>query len=91
MRGIEIDLVLALASDLTLLCGGSKMILFDVRADNHSAFMYGSKMTWFSAGNAVGLVFVWVVEKLTWFSYAGRKSLGFSVSIDLDFVFVWVV
>ena len=23
--------------------------------------------------------------------YADRKSLGFSVSIELDFVFVWVV
>ena len=43
-------------------------------------FIHVSKLTWFSAGNAVGLVFVWVVEKLTWFSYAGRKSLGFSAS-----------
>ena len=30
-------------------------------------------------------------SKLPWFRYASRKSLGFSVSIELDVVFVWVV
>ena len=30
-------------------------------------------------------------SKLTWFLHASRKPLGFSVSIELDFVFVWVV
>ena len=30
-------------------------------------------------------------SKLTWFLFAGRKSLGLSVSIELDFVLVWVV
>ena len=28
---------------------------------------------------------------MTWFWYVGRKSLGFSVSIELDLVFAWVV
>ena len=32
---------------------------------------------------------VW--SKLTWFLHAGRKALGFSVSIEVDLVFVWVV
>ena len=30
-------------------------------------------------------------SKLTWFLYAGRKSLGFSLRIEIDLVFVWVV
>ena len=37
-------------------------------------------MTWF---------FVWVVE-IGSFLYACRKSLGFSVSNEIDLVFVWV-
>ena len=28
---------------------------------------------------------------LTWFVDAGGKSLGYSVSIEIDLVFVWVV
>ena len=28
---------------------------------------------------------------MTWIIYAGRKSLGFSEGIELDFVFVWVI
>ena len=28
---------------------------------------------------------------MTWLLYAGLKSLRFSVSTELDFVFVWVV
>ena len=28
---------------------------------------------------------------MTWFSYAGRKSLGFSVSIEIDLLLVWVI
>ena len=31
------------------------------------------------------------LSKLGWFLDAGRKSLGFSVSIEIDLVFVWVV
>ena len=37
-------------------------------------FMYGSKTTW---------ILQWG-SKLTCFLYAGRKSLGFSVSIEID-------
>ena len=29
-------------------------------------------------------------SKLTWFLYVGRKSLGFSVSIEIDLDYVWV-
>ena len=36
------------------------------------------------------MVFVLVVE-IELVLYAGRKSLGFSVSIEIDFVYVWVV
>ena len=32
---------------------------------------------------------MWVIE-IDLFLYARRKSLDFSVSIELDFVFVWV-
>ena len=46
----------------------------------------------FLVGGSIYLIFVRVVEiDLVWFSHAGRKSLGFSVSIELDFVFVRVV
>ena len=33
--------------------------------------------------------YVW--SKLIWFWYASRKSLGFSVSIEIDLVLVWVI
>ena len=46
----------------------------------------------FLVGGSIYLIFVRVVEiDLVWFSHAGRKPLGFSVSIELDFVFVRVV
>ena len=28
---------------------------------------------------------------MAWVLHAGRQSLGFSVSVEIDFVFVWVV
>ena len=40
---------------------------------------------------SINLVFVLVVVELTRLLDAGRKSLGFSVSIEIDLVFVWVV
>ena len=43
----------------------------------------------FSVRGSFDLVFVRLV-KLTWFLYAGLTSLGYSVNIELDFVFVWV-
>ena len=39
---------------------------------------------------SIDLAFVRVVE-INLFLYAGRISIGFSVSIELDFVLVWVV
>ena len=40
----------------------------------------------------IDLVFVWVVVvEVDPFLDAGRKSPGFSVSIEIDLVFVWVV
>ena len=51
-----------------------------MRAENYLFLVRGS----------FDLVFVRLV-KLTWFLYAGLKSLGYSVNIELDFVFVWVV
>ena len=37
-------------------------------------------------------VFVWVVVvEIDSFLDAGRRSLGFSVSIEIDLAFVWVV
>ena len=56
-----------------------KWLGFCVRAENYLFLVRGS----------FDLVFVRLVE-LTWFLYAGLKSLGFSVNIELDFVFVWV-
>ena len=38
----------------------------------------------------IDLVFVLVVET-NLVLYVGRKSLDFSVSIEIEFVFVWVV
>ena len=40
--------------------------------------------------SSIDLVFVPVIE-LDLVLYAGRKSLGFSVSIKTDLVFVWMV
>ena len=51
-----------------------------MRAKNYLFLVWGS----------ISLVFVRVVE-ISLVLYAGRKSLGFSVSIEPDFVFVWVV
>ena len=51
-----------------------------MRAKNYLFLVWGS----------ISLVFVRVVE-ISLVLNAGRKSLGFSVSIELDFVFVWVV
>ena len=51
-----------------------------MRAKNDLFLVWGS----------INLIFVRVVE-ISLVLNAGRKSLGFSVSIELDFVFVWVV
>ena len=44
----------------------------------------------FLVRGSIDLVLVRVVE-IDLVFFAGRKSLGFSVSIELDFVLVWVV
>ena len=51
-----------------------------MRAKNDLFLVWGS----------INLIFVRVVE-ISLVLNAGRKSLGFSASIELDFVFVWVV
>ena len=50
--------------------------------------MCGSKLTWFCV-RAVNYLVLMYRSKLTW--CAGHKSLGFSVSIEIDLVFVSVV
>ena len=74
MWWIEFDYVLALGSKSTcILCGGSKLT---VRAEI-DLFLVGDRLTRFLCG----------LSKLTCFSDAGCKSLGFSVSIEIDLVF----
>ena len=86
--GIKIDLisvinlVLASGSNLTcFMCGGQNRLRFCVQPENYLVLIYRSKLNWFLAWGS----------KLTCFWCAGRKWLVFSVSIKLDFVFVWVV
>ena len=82
MCGIDRDLVLASESNFTCaLREGRNRPRLCVRAENYLVLIYGAKMTWYLA----------LESKLTCFSYAGRKSLGFSVSIEVDFVFACVV
>ena len=54
--------------------------VFFVRAENDLFLVWGS----------IDLVSVGVVE-ITLVSYAGRKSRGFSLSTEIDLIFVWVV
>ena len=78
MCGIEFDLVLVIGSKLNcFLCGGSKLIAC------------GPKSTCVRCGNRL----IWPLcgcSKLTCIFDAGRKSLGFGVSIEVDLVMcVW--
>ena len=59
---------------------GSQLTCFFVRAVNVLFIMW----------TLIDLVFVLVVET-NLVLYVGRKSLDFSVSIEIEFVFVWVV
>ena len=55
-------------------------------------FVWGSKLTSFMCAVRKLLGFNlcgW--SKLTWFLYAGSKSLGYSVGIEIYLVLVWVV
>ena len=46
-------------------------------------FKCSDRLTWFLCG--------WWLSKLTRVLDAGRKSLRFGMSIEIDLVFVWVV
>ena len=63
-------------SDL-FLCGGSQLAVC------------GPKLTWFKCNDRLAwFLCEWWRLKLTRFFYAGSKSLGFSVSIEIDLGFV---
>ena len=79
MRESNSTSALCAGRNCLVLIYGSKVTWFCVRAENYLFLVRGS----------FDLVFVRLV-KLTWFLYAGLKSLGYSVNIELDFVFVWV-
>ena len=52
----------------------------------------GPKLTCFKCdGRLIWLLCGWWWSQLTRFLYAGPQSLGFSVSIEIDLVFVWAV
>ena len=80
VRGFEFDLGLVWESKVTcFLCGGRKFIAC------------GTKSTRFvCTGHLICFLCGWWWWGLSWFLDAGRKSLGFSVSIGMDLVFVWV-
>ena len=73
-------LILIYGSTLNCFLAWSKLTWFCVRAENDLFLVRGS----------IDLVLVRVVE-IDLVFFAGRKSLGFSLSIELDFVLVWVV
>ena len=68
---------LGVESDLVL-CGGSQLTVCGPKL---TCFKCDDRLTWFLCG-------LWW-SKLTRFLDAGRKSLGFSVSIEIDLVSVW--
>ena len=84
----------------SVLCTGRKLLgfnlwiefdlLFSVGIGIDLVFVCGPKMTCFWCGDRL-TSFLCGWSKLAWFLYAGRKSLGFNVNIEHDFVFVWVV
>ena len=52
----------------------------------------GPKLTCFECdGGLIWFLRGWWWSRLARFLDAGRKSLGFSVGIEIDLVFVWVV
>ena len=75
---IEIDLIIVSWLQLTCFCERGRNRLWTTQV--------GLFLVW----SSIGLVFVRGVEiKLV--SYAGGRSHGFSVSIEIDLVLVWVV
>ena len=88
VRGVEIDFVMF----------GPIIVWCHVWIDIDLVLARESRLTCFFCAGRKWLVFmwrwiaffcVWVIE-IDLFLYARRKSLDFSVSIELDFVFVWV-
>ena len=74
----EFDFDLELVSKLTCFCAGRH----DDRARAEmDLFRCSDRVAWFLS----------VLSNLTWFSDAGRKTLGFSASIEINLVFVCVV
>ena len=80
VRGHRNWLRFCFGRNFMFLCGGQNGVGFCVRAENDLLFLWGS----------IDSVLCWW-SKLTWFLYAGRKSLCFSSSIEIDLVFVWEV
>ena len=90
VRRVEVDLIVVLGPTINWypcmhrnwlgFSARIAMTAFLVRAEND--FFCNFEIDW------PGFC-VW--SKLTWFLHAGRKALGFSVSIEVDLVFVWVV
>ena len=81
--GIEFDFVLVLGSKVTCFwCGGSESTAYEPKL---ACFECDDRLTCF-------FIFVcgWWWSKWSRFLDAGRKSLGFSVRIEIDLV-VWVV
>ena len=77
---IELDLVLVLGSKVTCFFGGRSKLT-----------VCGPKLTYFrSDDRLIWFLCRWWWSKLTWFLYVGRKSLGFSVSIEVDLVWNWL-
>ena len=78
--GIEFDLDLMLGSKVTcLLCGGGKLTVC------------GPKLTCFDGDDRLTRLLRGWWSKLTRFLDAGRQSPGFSVSIEIGLVLVWMV
>ena len=74
----------------SVLCTGRKLLGFNLWIEIDLVLVCGPKMTSFQVWGSIEVVLCgW--SKLTWFLYGGRISLRFSVSIELDFVFVRVV
>ena len=98
---IETKMILAWGSKLTsVLCAGRKLLgfnlwieiilVFSLGIEIDSVSVRGPKMTCFWCGDRL-TSFLCGWSKLTWFLHAGRKSLGFGVSIEHEFAFVRVV
>ena len=95
---MELGLFLVRGSKSTsVLCAGRKLLSFNtwieiglvfrVGIEIELVFVCGAKMTCFKCGDLL----TWFLcgwSKLTWFLYSGRKSLGFSVNIELDLFFL---